>query len=803
MIHTFTMLCLIVRKELYKYSNVCVKRFSKILGFLALWLSCAVNIVHAETLTSGAVITGIEFFTTNPSNGKAKPGDQVTVKFNTVGVTQTPVVTIAGQTALVTNTGIDTWDAVRTMTSSDPNAPVAYAISATDNLGSPGSASGNSDITFSNAEPPKPTITSISKLNSLGYTQEKQPSVSGSADPNSLLTLYLDGVKLAEVTTRPSGYWTYTFATALAEKEYVLTATATDSYGNISSLSNEKKFIVDFTALPPDIKTLTGLNGAGYTPINKPVVTGTSEPNSTVRLYINGAKRTELTADANGNWTYTFIPVLADNTYVLTATALDLASNLSQYSAPFNAIVDTKNPAIPAPPVIPANGYCPDNTPTYGGVTEAGATAVVIVDGVSFGPVTADENGKWEITIIPALLDGERNAKIKVTDKAGNSSESTEVKVIIDTVEPDKPGLPVAEDVTVEYGETVVNTSYPTVHGQAEAFSTVEVRADGRKDGEVLADDKGYWRYTFQSQLSDDTHNITVTATDRAGNTSDESDILKLVVVADKLHAVIDLDGVFEKTFLDNDFLVTAVSNSPEIITFTSSNTDVATIDSHGRIHIVGAGSTEITASHIEDATYTSAQTTKTLVVHKATQILTYKDMVEMERFGSRYSPAATTTAPLELKLETSNPFVVKVEGTTLIPQGIGLATITVNQPGDKDYLPAQASFEVSVGDPSSRDIVVSQVLTPNGDGVNDLLRIEGLVKYPEHHLMIVNRNGVPIFESRNYNTLDPTSPADAESFTGTTKDKGNLPEGTYFYIIEYMKSLELKKQTGYFVIKY
>jgi gliding motility-associated-like protein len=71
-------------------------------------------------------------------------------------------------------------------------------------------------------------------------------------------------------------------------------------------------------------------------------------------------------------------------------------------------------------------------------------------------------------------------------------------------------------------------------------------------------------------------------------------------------------------------------------------------------------------------------------------------------------------------------------------------------------------------------DPLIPTVITPNGDGMNDLFIIENLhLLYPESDVKIVNRWGSLVFESTGYE----------EPWNGTLFNSGNeLPLGTYFY---------------------
>src|SRR5690606_24328181 len=71
----------------------------------------------------------------------------------------------------------------------------------------------------------------------------------------------------------------------------------------------------------------------------------------------------------------------------------------------------------------------------------------------------------------------------------------------------------------------------------------------------------------------------------------------------------IDSEELPEKTYGANDFNLQATANSGEAVSYISSNTTVATISVDGRIHIVGAGETIITATVPDNANYNNKPT--------------------------------------------------------------------------------------------------------------------------------------------------------------------------------------------------
>jgi len=101
----------------------------------------------------------------------------------------------------------------------------------------------------------------------------------------------------------------------------------------------------------------------------------------------------------------------------------------------------------------------------------------------------------------------------------------------------------------------------------------------------------------------------------------------------------------------------------------------------------------------------------------------------------------------------------------------------------------------------TEEEVNVFNVITPNGDGAHDVLKIGGLENFPNNTLKIYNRWGVLVYTTRAYDTegnvFDGTS-------TGrvTVKADNKLPVGTYFYILDYEQTTgTMKSLSGYIYI--
>jgi uncharacterized repeat protein (TIGR01451 family)/gliding motility-associated-like protein len=94
--------------------------------------------------------------------------------------------------------------------------------------------------------------------------------------------------------------------------------------------------------------------------------------------------------------------------------------------------------------------------------------------------------------------------------------------------------------------------------------------------------------------------------------------------------------------------------------------------------------------------------------------------------------------------------------------------------------------------------INVYNAITPNGDGDNDIIRIDGISCYPKNKVEIYNRWGVLVYEVEGYDNT-------TNVFTGysngrvTIKQGEGLPTGTYYYVLEYTNANgESNSKAGY-----
>ncbi|KPM30702.1 Membrane-associated lipoprotein precurser [Croceitalea dokdonensis DOKDO 023] len=89
---------------------------------------------------------------------------------------------------------------------------------------------------------------------------------------------------------------------------------------------------------------------------------------------------------------------------------------------------------------------------------------------------------------------------------------------------------------------------------------------------------------------------------------------------------------------------------------------------------------------------------------------------------------------------------------------------------------------------------------SPDNDGNNDVWIINGIEEYPDNTVMIFNRWGDKVFTISGYDNNSNVFRGEANRLLGM--GAGQLPEGTYFFMINIPTEHRLKTTQGYLVLK-
>ena len=386
----------------------------------------------------------------------------------------------------------------------------AVRVLVTDQIGNTSPAAVQS-FAVDTVAPAQPTIGSAPDSNNT------TPTLSGTAEPGStvLVGLDLEGDGTADVvftaTAAADGSWSVDTgsgggqpadafpAEGLGDGSYGVIVTAGDAAGNLSPAAAQT-LTVD-TAAPAQPTIASPADLADPTP----ALSGTAEPNSTVRLTIDLPGDADpvytVTADGAGAWsldTGAVAPTtgsfmaggLADGPYTVSLTATDAAGNTSA-AVTQEVTIDTVSPAIP---MIESAAAVNSPTPVFAGTAEPDASMTLALDlDEDGGPdvvyhLTTGADGRWSLdtaTAAPAsgsfpaggLADGTYPVSAFVSDAAGNHSFAASQNLTVDTVAP----------AGATFGSPAsTNDRTPIFFGAAEPESTITIGID--LDGDGAAD---------------------------------------------------------------------------------------------------------------------------------------------------------------------------------------------------------------------------------------------------------------------------------------------------------------------------
>lgn len=391
---------------------------------------------------------------------------------------------------------------------------------------------------------------SIGPIAKGGVTDDPTPTVHGKATAGGVVSIYEGETLLGQALADAEGNWKLWLGSALTEGEHRLEATVTTGAAGESERSAVFDFTVDVTApqvptidqVNDDVGVLQGLLNRGEsTDDTTPTLSGKAEGGSTVHILDNGSLIGKVSADAEGNWSFTPSPPLLNGQHDFTATAEDKAGNVSVPSDVFTITIDTVPPDAPVITsvyddqgdqhgLLSSGDATDDVRPTISGTAEANSTVIIMDAGVEIGKTVADAAGAWTFEPDPVLALGEHSLSAIAQDAAGNASRPS-AEFDLTVASPAPPEMPLITEVMDDVGsiqgliarDGVTDDARPAINGTAQAGVTISVYINGELAGTSVADGSGAWWFIPTEDLAEGLHNITAKASNGLGNTSLES----------------------------------------------------------------------------------------------------------------------------------------------------------------------------------------------------------------------------------------------------------------------------------------
>ncbi|RQP13831.1 MAG: hypothetical protein EAS52_18735 [Parapedobacter sp.] len=247
-----------------------------------------------------------------------------------------------------------------------------------------------------------------------------------------------------------------------------------------------------------------------------------------------------------------------------------------------------------------------------------------------------------------------------------------------------------------------------------------------------------------------------------------------------------EVNPVFELRYTGfvNGDTQAALDNVPVATTVANADSDI--------------GEYTITVGGGSSSDYVFNYTNSILTILRAHQEIRFNQDTEVDRNAGSIQLDVSSSSGLPVTLSLDDEQVAVLNGHTLDVLRLGTVTITATQEGNLNYFPAEpVSITIRVTDDSDFPVKVHKAVSPNGDGINEFLMIEGIRDYPENRVTIINKNGTVLYEISGYDN-------GTRAFRGISTGQLQLPAGTYFYIVEIKDNDgRLRAQKGYFVMRY
>ena len=158
----------------------------------------------------------------------------------------------------------------------------------------------------------------------------------------------------------------------------------------------------------------SGTLGDNITNVRQPHLIGTATPGTSLQLLSAGSILGSAIIGSNGSYSIQPTTSLVDGTYTLTATATDIAGNVSAVIAPFILVIKATPPVAPTTPLLLTSddsGTLGDNItnvrqPHLSGTATPGTTVQILREGTALGSVLVGSNWSYSIQPTTSLSDG-------------------------------------------------------------------------------------------------------------------------------------------------------------------------------------------------------------------------------------------------------------------------------------------------------------------------------------------------------------------------------------------------------------
>ena len=194
---------------------------------------------------------------------------------------------------------------------------------------------------------------------------------------------------------------------------------------------------------------------------------------------------------------------------------------------------------------------------------------------------------------------------------------------------------------------------------------------------------------------------VTITATAAATDVYNSASSSYTLTINKRTATVSFKNNTITKTFGDANFTNAATTTGDGAITYSSSDTDIAEVNSEtGEVTIKAAGEVTITAYAAATTNCTAASTSYTLTINKADRTISFAENSITKTFGdANFTNIATTTGDGVITYTSSNANIASVNKNTGVVtiKKAGQVTITATVAATNNYDSASSSYTLTI----------------------------------------------------------------------------------------------------------
>ncbi|HEN3480484.1 TPA: Ig-like domain repeat protein, partial [Yersinia enterocolitica] len=355
----------------------------------------------------------------------------------------------------------------------------------------------------------------VEDLHTGHYIKTESPMLNGNAEPNSIITILVDGKERTKAIADASGKWKSTLPSLGTTGEYSIAIQVEDLAGN-KKLSDPKAITIDTShdAFSVNLKPSDDSGVKNDDRItNKSHVTlqGETEPGAGIQIYNEqGFSTIRATANDTGQWSAE-VPLI-EGLNKFSVYSVDKADNNSNVKITITRDSSINISAISLSDESNTGDRYDLVTSKKDAVLQAKtdpfASVEVIINGQSQGHVKANSSGTATFPLPKDSNDGEYKVQFIATDDAGNIAASPIVTVTLDST---------ISHFSVDSLPEQTNQQGLPVSGKGEPDAKIEIYVNGVITGSTTVDKNGTWN-TSVGLNTDDDYAIKIKISDVAGN---------------------------------------------------------------------------------------------------------------------------------------------------------------------------------------------------------------------------------------------------------------------------------------------